>query len=362
MNRHWPERRATTLLRIAHPLIQAPMAGAQGAALAIAVARAGALGSIPCAMLSAAQIGDEVARFRAALPDAPLNLNFFCHTPPPDDTAALARWRARLQPYYAELGAEPTAAAGASRRPFDAETCALVEALRPSTVSFHFGLPEAALLARVRATGATVLASATTVAEARWLAARGVDAVIAQGAEAGGHRGLFLSDDVATQPGLFALLPQVVDAVAVPVIAAGGIGDARGIAAAFALGAAAVQIGTAYLYTPQAHVAAVHRAALAGARDDGTALTNVFSGRPARSLMNRLMRELGPLSADAPAFPLAGTALAPLPAKAEAAGSGDFQSLWSGQAAALSRALATGVDAEVLTRRLIADTLARIGI
>ncbi|NKF21185.1 NAD(P)H-dependent flavin oxidoreductase [Solimonas marina] len=359
----WPDTRISDLLRIEHPLIQAPMAGAQTAPLAIAAARAGALGALPCAMLSAAQIRAELAAFRAALPTAPLNLNFFCHTPPHDADAALARWQARLAPYYAEFGISTDAqVSSANRQPFDDAACALVEDLQPGVVSFHFGLPDAALLARVQASGAKVLASATTVAEGRWLAARGVDAIIAQGSEAGGHRGLFLSDDVATQPGLFALLPQLVDAVDVPVIAAGGIGDARGIAAAFALGAAAVQIGTAYLYTPETRIAALHRDALAAARDDNTALTNVFSGRPARGLMNRVMRELGPLSADAPPFPLAGTALAPLRAATEAGGSGDFQSLWAGQAAALSRTLARGLDAEALTRALIDGALQRIGI
>lgn len=333
------------------PLIQAPMAGAQGSALAIAVGRAGGLGSLPCAMLSAEQIASEVAALRAAGLTS-FNLNFFCHQPPTPEAAREAAWRAALAPYYAEFGIDPAGiTAGPGRAPFTAESAALVEALRPPVVSFHFGLPEPELLARVRASGARVLASATTLAEALWLQARGVDAVIAQGLEAGGHRGHFLSADLSEQLGSFALLPQLVAALRVPVIAAGGIADARGVAAAMALGAAGVQVGTAYLLCPEAATSAVHRAALRAPTARHTALTNLYSGRPARGIVNRLMRELGPLSALAPAFPLATTAVAPLRARAEAAGSGDFSPLWAGQnvsgcreiaAAELTRELARG--------------------
>jgi nitronate monooxygenase len=208
----------------------------------------------------------------------------------------------------------------------------------------------------VKAAGAVVLSSATTAQEAHWLEANGCDAIIAQGAEAGGHRGMFLTDEVASQAGTFALVPQVVDAVKVPVIAAGGIADGRGVAAAFALGAAGVQVGTAYLFTPEATISDLHRTALRQATDDGTALTNVFSGRPARGLVNRVMREVGPIAAEAPAFPTAGGALAPLKAKAEAAGSADFSSLWSGQAASLGQE----VGATDLTRQLAEDALRRL--
>ncbi len=232
----------------------------------------------------------------------------------------------------------------------------MVEEFRPEVVSFHFGLPAPDLLDRVKATGAKVVSSATTADEARWLEDHGADAIIAQGYEAGGHRGIFLTDDIANQPGLFALLPQVVDAVEVPVVAAGGIADARGIVAAFALGASAVQLGTAYLFTPEATITPMHREALKTAKDDGTALTNLFTGRPARGLMNRIMREAGPLSVEAPAFPTAGGALAPLKAKAETAGSADFSSLWSGQAAALGREMGAGD----LTRALWTETKERL--
>lgn len=313
------------------PLVQAPMAGVQGSALAIAACRAGALGSLPAAMLSPQALREELAAIRAAT-DRPFNLNFFCHQPPVPDPAAEARWRAALAPYHREYGIDAAAIPiGAGRRPFDDEAAALVEAVRPRVLSFHFGLPPPALLARVKALGVLVMSSATTVAEARWLAGHGADLVIAQGLEAGGHRGHFLADDLSEQGGLFALLPQVVRAVDVPVLAAGGIADARGVAAAMALGAAGVQVGTAFLCTPEATTSPLHRRALLAADAPPTALTNLFTGRPARGLVNRLMRELGPMSDLAPAFPLATAALAPLRAAAEAAGRSDFTPLWAGQ-------------------------------
>ena len=352
----WPDRRILELLAIDVPILQAPMAGSGLAALAIAVAGAGGLGSLPCALLTAPQIRREVASFRAA-GGRPLNLNFFCHHPPTPDPAREAAWRRRLAPYYRELGVDPDAPVpSSSRAPFDAALCDLVVELRPEVVSFHFGLPAPDLLARVRATGARVLSSATTVAEARWLADRGCDAIVAQGVEAGGHRGMFLHDDISTQVGTMSLVPRIVDAVPVPVIAAGGIADARGITAALALGAAAVQLGTAYLRCPEATTAPLHRRALADAHGDQTALTNVFTGRPARGIVNRLIRELGPIAPDAPAFPLAGAAIAPLRAAAEAAGSGEFGPLWAGQSASLARELPAGE----LTTRLAAETLAQL--
>ncbi|MGJ7903231.1 NAD(P)H-dependent flavin oxidoreductase, partial [Lysobacter sp. 1R34A] len=313
----WPDRRIQDLFGIELPIVQAPMAGPTLAEMVIGAAQAGALGSLPCALLGVEQAHEQCRLIRAAS-DRPLNLNFFCHRPPPPDPARESAWRERLAGYYREFGLDPAMPVPASNRsPFDEAYCELVETVRPEVVSFHFGLPEPRLLERVRAAGARIVSSATTVAEARWLEAHGCDAIIAQGAEAGGHRGLFLGadDEVSTQVGLFALLPQVVDAVRVPVIAAGGIGDARGIVAAFALGAAAVQIGTAYLFCPEAKLSPLHRQALQDARDDQTALTNLFTGRPARGIVNRLMRELGPMSALAPAFPLAGGALAPLRAQ-----------------------------------------------
>jgi nitronate monooxygenase len=306
-------------------------------------------------MYTAERVRDEVGKFRART-KAPIGLAFFAHRHVPPDNAREAAWRDRLKPYYKEFGLDPNASAPApARAPFNEETCALVEELRPEVASFHFGLPDPALLNRVKAAGCKVISTATTVAESRWLEERGVDAVIAQGAEAGGHRGVFLSDDISTQAGTFALVPQVVDAVKVPVIAAGGITDARGIAAAFALGAAGALLGTAYLHCPESKISAPHRAALKSAQDNSTTLTNVMSGRPARGIVNRLMREQGPIS-DVPAFPYAANAIAALRAEAEKRGSGDFSPLWSGQAAALGRALPAGE----LTKKLAAEALERL--
>lgn len=319
-----------TLLGISLPVIQAPMAGSQASALAIAVSNAGGLGSLPCAMLGPDALRAELDKLRAGT-ERPYNVNFFCHTPPVPDAAREAQWRQALGPYYAEFGIDPAGIQpGPGRAPFTAEIADLVEPYRPPVISFHFGLPSADLLVRVKSWGSTVLSSATTVAEARWLEDHGADVIIAQGNEAGGHRGIFLSDDLDTQSGTFALLPQIVAAVRVPVVAGGGIADARTVAAARALGAAGVQAGTAYLLCPESTISAVHRAALKHPAAH-TALTNVFSGRPARGIVNRVMRELGPMSPAAPAFPLATSAIAPLRAKAEAQGSGDFSPLWCGQ-------------------------------
>lgn len=298
------------------PIIQAPMAGVQGSALAVAVAKAGGLGSLPCAMLTADAMRKELAAIRDQT-DRPCNVNFFCHSPPTPDALREKAWRERLAPYYAELGLDREAVPQGGRAPFSAEAADVLEEFRPAVVSFHFGLPSPELLARVRSIGAKVLSTATTVEEALWLEARGVDAIIAQGVEAGGHRGMFLSEDLTTQVGTLALVPQIVNAVKAPVIAAGGIADARGVAAALRLGACGVQVGTAYLLCPEAATSAVHRAALKSEAARHTALTNVFTGRPARGIVNRIVREVGTMSALAPAFPLAAGAVAPLRAKAE---------------------------------------------
>jgi nitronate monooxygenase len=321
----------TSFLGTALPLIQAPMAGVQGHALAAAVCNAGGLGSIPAAMLSLDALRNELTQL-TALTDKPYNVNFFCHTPPAPDAARDATWQQALQPFYAELGLSlADIVPGPGRAPFSDQVADVVEAFKPTVMSFHFGLPPAALLARVKSWGSLVLASATTVDEALWLQAHGADVIIAQGLEAGGHRGIFLGDDLSTQVGTMALLPQIVQAVAVPVIAAGGIADAQGVAAAMALGASAVQIGTAYMCCPESTTSALHRAVLQSPAARHTALTTLFTGRPARGIMNRLMRELGPLSPAAPAFPLATSAIAPLRARSEGQGNTDFTPLWSGQ-------------------------------
>jgi nitronate monooxygenase len=333
------------------PIIQAPMAGVQGSALAVAVSKAGGLGSLPCAMLSLDAVRNELAAITSQTAK-PFNLNFFCHAAPEPSVEREAMWRAALSPYYRAFGIElDTIPAGPGRAPFSAEAAEQLTEFKPAVVSFHFGLPSAQLLARVKTAGSKILSSATTVDEALWLEAHGADAIIAQGVEAGGHRGMFLSDDLTTQVGTLALVRQIVQKVHVPVIAAGGIADSKSVAAAMTLGAAGVQVGTAYLLCAEATTSAVHRAALKSEAASHTALTNLFTGRPARSIMNRLMRELGPISTSAPAFPLAAAAIAPLRAKAESRGSDDFSPLWSGQ----NNSGCKEVSATDLTHELAAD-------
>ncbi|WP_336366875.1 NAD(P)H-dependent flavin oxidoreductase [Marinobacter sp. C2H3] len=334
--------RLNTLLGIDRPIIQAPMAGVQDHQLAAAVCNAGGLGSLPCAMLGPDALIRELEALTAKT-TAPYNLNFFAHTPPAHDGQRETAWRTALTPYYQEFGIDPSRIPdGPGRMPFNEETADIVEAFRPAVVSFHFGLPEPALLDRVKRAGATVLSTATTVEEARWLEQNGADAIIAQGLEAGGHRGIFLTRDMTTQLGTFALLPQIANAVTTPVIAAGGIADAQGIKAALALGAVAAQIGTAFLLCPEATTRPLHRAALKSSRANHTVLTNLFSGGPARGIMNRLLREMGPMSDLAPAFPLATNAIGPLRAAAEACDTDDFSPLWCGQNASGCREIGAG--------------------
>jgi nitronate monooxygenase len=349
----WPDTRLIDLFGVELPIVQAPMANSGGVDMAVAVAEAGGLGSFPCAGLSDDKVREGFAAIRSRTAK-PINLNFFCHSEPERDPAREAAWLERLAPYYAELGvAMPKPPLAASIYRFTGATCAAVEALRPEVVSFHFGLPAPELVARVKQAGCKMICSATSRREAVFLAERGVDAIIAQGAEAGGHRGMFLETDVATQIGTFALVRQIVEAVKVPVIAAGGIGDARGIAGAFALGAAGVQIGTAYLCTPEATTTALHQAALAEP-GRATVIADVFSGRPARGVANRFTREQGPSNPAHPAYPLATPALAPLRKAAEAKGSGDFSWFWSGQGPVPP----TGIGAGALTRKLAEEALA----
>jgi nitronate monooxygenase len=352
----WPDRRITDLFKTEFPIVLAPMAGVIDADLAIAVAQGGGVPSVPCAMISAEKAREQVKIIRQRVP-APVNLNFFCHEAVDADLARETIWRQRLSTYYREHGLDPSAPIKTTgRAPFDDAFCEAVEELKPEIVSFHFGLPERRLLERVKATGAIVMSSATIVREAVWLEERGVDVVIAQGAEAGGHRGMFLTDNIAEQVGTFALLPQVVDAVKVPVIATGGVSDGRGIAAAFALGASAVQVGSAYLRCPESKVIAPARVVLAAANDESTVITNVMTGKPARGVPNRAIREVGPVSPDAPVFPHSATALGPLKQAAEKLGKTDFTSMWAGQAVRLGRA----IPAAELTRALANDALARM--
>lgn len=354
----WPNRRLLDVVGVEHPIIQAPMGGHVGSEMAVAVLTAGGLGSLPCAPLTPKQVREEVAKIRAQV-HKPINLNFFCHIPPQPDEARERAWQKRLAPYYVELGLDPNAPipTAPARKPFDAEMCDAVVELKPEVVSFHYGLPDPALLRRVKSAGCVVLSSATTVTEGRWLEEHGADAVIAQGAEAGGSRAMFLTNDVASQVGTFALVEQIVDAVKVPVIAAGGIADGRGIAAVLTLGASGVQMGTAYLLCPESRASALHRAALKSAHSDSTVITNVFTGRPSRTIINRLVREQGPLADSVPPFPLAANALQPLRAAAESHGSTDFTPLYSGQAAPLCREL----PASELTSKLATEAIQKLG-
>jgi nitronate monooxygenase len=349
----WPSDAILKLLGIDLPIIQAPMAGLSTSAMAIGVSQAGGLGSIAGALLSPNALSAELNAFRVRS-RGPINLNFFCHPESRADPLRGATWQQRLKPYFHELGlSQEIATVVPSVIPFSDEHCDLVMELRPEIVSFQFGLPREGLVDRIKAAGSKILGSANTVEEAIWLEERGCDAIIAQGWEAGGHRAMFLGESVATQAGTMALVPQVVDAVSVPVIAAGGIADGRGIAAAFALGASGVQIGTAYLFCPEANVDPLYRQALNSAYDDRTIITNIFTGRPARAIVNRIVRELGPMAKEVPAFPLAIGALQPMSTKAKSDGSGDFTPFWSGQAASLGREL----PANDLTRLLATEAL-----
>jgi nitronate monooxygenase len=336
-------------------LIQAPMAGSQNHRLAAAVFLAGGLGSMPAAMLTAKQLQDELSAFKDAIAAEkatanakaiqwgvflPVNVNFFCHTPPAEQLEKEAAWRQQLTPLYQAHGIDPqSVGSGLGRAPFSEESLKLMGQFKPAVVSFHFGLPRAEWVQQLKSWGIQIWSSATTVQEAQWLEQKGVDAVIAQGLEAGGHRGMFLSDDLSTQMGCLALLPQICKAVKLPVIAAGGISTAAAVSAAKALGANAVQVGTAFLTSDEATTSALHRQALMSDAAKHTALTNLFSGRPARGIVNKFMRDFGPLNPKAPAFPLATAAVAPLRAAAEAKGQSDYSPLWSGQNASDCQAL-----------------------
>ncbi len=330
------------------PIIQAPLAGVQDSALTIAVSNAGGLGSLPCAMLDLDTLHNELKTIKTQTKNS-FNVNFFCHETPVADEAEITTWKKELSGYYRELNIDASAvSSGTARKPFDREAAKVVCEYKPAVVSFHFGLPSPDLLELVRASGAKIISSATTVQEAIWLEAQGVDAIIAQGVEAGGHRGMFLTDDINTQMGTFALLPQIAKSVDVPIIAAGGIADAQGVKAVLALGATGVQIGTAYMLCSEAKTSKIHRAALKSADAQFTALTNVYSGRPARGIVNRLMNERGPMSDHAPNFPLAAAAIAPLRLKAESQESGDFSPLWAGQNVTGCKE----ISASVLTQQL----------
>jgi len=346
------KNRFQDLFGVTLPIIQAPMAGADSVELAVAVARAGGLGSLACPLLAPAQLQESWKSIRSQT-DKPINLNFFCHTIAPRNVAKEEAWRKLLEKYYREMDiSSENIPEPPLRMPFDSAMCDALENIKPEIVSFHFGLPESSLLARIKAIGAKILSSATTIDEARWLEAHGCDALIAQGSEAGGHRGMFLSDDLSTQEKTKILLVKTLAAVSIPVIAAGGIGDAQTVSEVLSQGAIAAQIGTAYLFCPETRISSTHLAALT-AKNTDTVITNVYSGRPARGLMTRLMRDIGPMSPYALAFPLAGRYVTPLRQRAEQKNSNDFSQMWAGESYKAGQIM----PAEELTRKLAGLTL-----
>lgn len=327
------------------PVIQAPMAGVDTPALAAAVIKSGGLGSLACALRTPDDIRAACRQIRQETA-GPINLNFFCHSVPEYSDAARRRWLQRLLPYYHGFGLDPQSLLpSAVRAPFNENFCEVIEDINPRVVSFHFGLPSHELLTRVKKMGAVIFSSATTVAEAVWLEQNGCDVVIAQGAEAGGHRAMFLFADIENQPDMFPLLGEVLAHIKIPVIAAGGITNVRDVHAALAMGAAAVQIGTGYLFCPEANVSPLYRDALCSF--DETVITNVFSGRPARGIKNRFINEIGPMAREAPDFPHAAELVNPLRQASEKSGNIDFMQMWSG-----SKRVPHDMDAQTYTRFL----------
>jgi nitronate monooxygenase len=342
----WPRKDLIELLGITHPIIQAPMAGSTTPAIVASVSNAGGMGSLGCARDTAESLREKGAEIRRAT-NKPYNLNFFVHKNPPPDPAGAARMAQRLKPYYEALGIRETPAPKRIYPDFDDSLVEALIELRPPVVSFHYGMPDREAVAALKKAGSVLLSSATTAEEARWLEEAGADAVIAQGYEAGGHRG---TREPSTDSGLgsIALIPQVVDAVEVPVIAAGGIADGRGIAAAFALGASGVQIGTAFLSTPESGINPLYRSALARGGAMGTALTRAVSGRMARALRNRFVEEMRPYEDEALAFPLQYDMTGPLQAASLKKGSDEMLAMWAGQAVALNRPMAAAELVETL--------------
>ncbi len=288
----WRDQRLCDLFGIEHPIIQAPMAGSTTPELAAAVSEAGGLGSLGCASMTAAEVRNAAARLRART-NRPFNLNFFVHPAPQTNVAVFEAARSRLQPFYDRLGLGDVPVEQPALGPgFTPEKLAVVLEARPKLVSFHFGLPDDEMLQSLKQAGILVISTASTVAEAKALEARGVDTVIAQGWEAGGHRGSHKPTAPHEGVGTMALVPQVVDAIALPVIAAGGIGDGRGIVAALALGASGVQMGTAFLSCPEAATDSPRRALLRQASDTDTMVTDAVSGRAARAVRSRYAEEM----------------------------------------------------------------------
>lgn len=359
----WPRRDFADLLGLEHPIIQAPMPGFATPELAAAVSNAGGLGSLGCALLPPDELAGVLRRI-PDLTDRPVNFNFFCHRPPRPDQAAVARMQALVEAFFAELDAGAVPDGSLVPPPFGRAHLDVLSANPPAVVSFHFGLPAAELLEPLKGAGCRILASATTVREAQLLAERGADAIIAQGWEAGGHRATFAVPYERAMIGTLALTPQVVDAVDRPVIAAGGIADGRGIAAALALGASGVQMGTAFLLAEEAATSELHRRAIGRSDDESTEVTAAVSGRPARAIVNRYVAEMAPHAAELPDFPVPMAVSGPLQRASAARGDDAFAAMWTGQASPLA---SPGRAADIL-HRLIAQTaeigaiLAKLGV
>ncbi|MBF9034809.1 2-nitropropane dioxygenase [Rhodobacterales bacterium HKCCE2091] len=345
----WPDTRLTTLFGTEHPIVQAPMLGSSGPLMAAEVSRAGALGSVPCGDLPADEVEARFDRLRQ-MTDRPVNLNFFVH-PGVEPTPVPAALAAALEPWRVRFGLDAlpgrTAAAPA---PFGPERAALVVRLRPEVVSFHFNLPGPAEIATLKRAGIVTMASAPTVADAMRIAAAGIDVVIAQGWEAGGHRGAPGRSAPGDGVGTIALVPQIVDAVDIPVIAAGGIADGRGIAATLTLGAAGVQIGTAFLRCPESEIGDDARQRLADATDTDTAFTTAFSGGTARGIRSAYSTDLARHVDEIPGFPAMYDLSNPLRAAAATAGDDGMAYQLYGQAAALARDVPAGDLVAALVR------------
>jgi nitronate monooxygenase len=337
-------------LGIELPILQAPMAGTSTPAMASAVSDAGGLGGIAVGAAGADLARETIAKYRART-NRPFNVNVFCHAPARSDAEREAAWIERLRPRFAELGATPPAALSEIYTSFveDDDMLALFLAERPKVVSLHFGLPDAARLQALKDAGVLLLATATSLAEARTLAAAGVDAIVAQGFEAGGHRGVFDPDAPDEKLGTFALTRILAREIDLPIVAAGGIMDGAGVSAALALGAAAAQLGTAYIATDESAADEGHRAALFSDAAHRTVMTRAISGRPARCLANRFT-SLG-LDAEAPAYPIAYDLGKALNAAGKAAGERGYGAQWAGQGAPLARKMSAGA----LTRSLAAE-------
>ncbi len=335
----WPRTDLTDLLEIEHPILQAPMGGESTARMATEVCNAGGLGGLGCSYMSADEIRRNVDEIRSGTKCA-FNLNFFAHPKPKENLEIIVQTRASLAPFYKELGIQNIPSRlEAPCETFNESKLALLLEIRPRVVSFHFGLPPADMVRALQDSGILVVCSATTVREARWLADAGVDAIIAQGWEAGGHRGTF---DVSFEDfgvGTMALVPQIADCVDVPVIAAGGIADGRGIAAALVLGASGVQLGSAFLSCPEANISADNRKALRAAADDSTRLTRAFSGRPARAMNNRYIEVMAEQRNSLPDFPTMYGFSEPLMQACRDRNMWEFEFFLWGQAAALNREL-----------------------